>query len=412
MKTSIHQPLKPIVIAAALLLGSHTANAAWDMYPSFTAEAGVDDNVRLDSQGEEKATTAALEGRLTVRNVSETHLVQAIAAVRQSEYFGTDVKGGTTGVATITANKRTERITYGFLANYTNQPLLRYGVIDIQSGRLIGTAESFVVNSGVLNEVNPDLDIGFVEEQIRRKAIYLSPNISYQVSTRSNVQISGRFNDAKYDSTGDQLGLEDSQGYGVSATYSYEVSERTSLLATVAADYFRPDRSADSDRYDTTVGILRKLTDRTRFQVEVGVGQSDTKTGSKDTTIVYRASLDHRLERGQLGLYASRDSFPTGYGNIVETDQLSAELRYSLTERWDAQVRGSYTSTTSDLDAALRFNDADYANIESRLGYALTPNWKVGGAYRFSWTDRQVDPDTAQGNAVFAFVSYTPQRPF
>ena len=412
MKTSLHQPIKPIVVAAALLLASHTAYAAWDMFPSFTAEAGVDDNVRLDSQGEEKGTSAALEGRLTVRNVSETHTVQAIAAVRQSEFFGTDVKGGTTGLATISANKRTERITYGFLGNYTNQPLLRFGVIDTQSGQLIGSVESSVVNSGILTEVNPDLDIGFVEEQIRRKGIYLSPNVSYQLSTRSNIQLSGRFNDSSYGAKGAQLGLEDSQGYGTSATYSYEVSERTSLHATVAADYFRPDSSPDSDRYDTTVGVTRTLTDRTRFLVEVGVGRSDTKSGSKDTTVVYRASLDHRLERGQIGLSASRDTYPTGYGNVVETDQLTADLRYSLTERWDVQVRGSYTSTTSDLDVALRFNDADYMNIESRLGYALTPNWKVGGAYRFSWTDRQVDPDTAQGNAVFAFVSYTPQRPF
>ena len=248
MKTSIQQPLKPIVVAAALLLGSHAANAAWDMYPSFTAEAGVDDNVRLDSQGEEKATTAALEGRLTVRNVSETHLVQAIAAVRQSEYFGTDVKGGTTGVATITANKRTERINYGFVANYTNQPLLRFGVIDIQSGRVLGAAEAFVVNSGVLTEANPDLDIGFVEEQIRRKGIFLSPNIGYQLSTRSSIRLSGQVSDYSYDSIGDQLGLEDSRDYGASATYSYEVSERTSLLATVDADYFRPDRSSDRVR--------------------------------------------------------------------------------------------------------------------------------------------------------------------
>lgn len=406
------QPIKPLAAAVLLLLGSSGVNAAWDMFPSFTAEAGIDDNVRLDSQGKEDATSAALEGRLTVRNVSESHSVQAIAALRQSEFFGTDVKGGTTGLATITANKRTERLNYGFTANYTNQPLLRFGVIDAQSGQVIGSAESYVVTSGILDDANPDLDIGFVEEQIRREGLFLSPSLGYQLSTRSILQFSGRFSDYSYDSTGDQFGLEDSRGYGGSATYSYAVTERTSLLATVDADYFRPDRSPNSDRYNTTVGVTRKLTDRTQFQVEVGVGKSKTETGSKDTTVVYRASLEYGLERGQLIMSASRDNYPSGYGNVVRTDQLSADLRYALAERWELTARGSFTSTHSNLDVALRFNDADYANVETRIGYALTPNWKVGGAYRFSWTDRQVDPDTAQGNAVFAFVSYTPQRPF
>ena len=412
MKINQMHPIKPLAVAVLLTLGSSGANAAWDMFPSFTAEGGVDDNVRLDSQGKEEAGSAALEGRLTVRNVAETHSVQAIAAVRQSEFFGTDVKGGTTGLATINASKRTERINYGFVANYTNQPLLRFGVIDTQSGRVIGSTESYVVNAGVLTDVNPDLDIGFVEEQIRREGVFISPNIGYQLSTRTDIQLSGRVSDYSYDSIGALLGLEDSKGYGASATYKYAVSERISLIATVDADYFRPDSSPNSDRYTTTVGVTRKLTDRTQFQVEVGVGRSDTETGSKDTTVVYRASLEYGLERGLLNLSASRDNYPSGFGNVVRTDQLTADLRYNLTERWEAQVRGSFTSTNSNLDASLRFNDADYANVESRLGYALTPNWKVGGAYRFSWTHRQVDPDNAQGNAIFAFLSYTPQRPF
>jgi len=412
MTRLMKQPLKPLVAVVVLLLGSQSANAAWDMYPSFSAEVGMDDNVRLDSQGEESATTGAVEGRLTVRNVSETHSVQAIAALRQTEYSGTDLKGGTTGLATVNANKRTERINYGFVATYQNQPLLRYGVIDTQTGQVIGNVESYIVNAGVLTEANPDLDIGFVEEQIRREAIYLSPTTGYQISTRGNVQLSARYNESSYDSTGDGLGLEDSEGFGASLQYQHELSERTTLLSTFGTDYFRPDQSPDSDRYDLTVGVSRKLTDRTQFLVEVGLGRSDTETGSKDTVVVYRASLDHRLERGQLSLYASRDNYPSGYGNVVETNQLSAQLRYSLTERWEAEVRGQFTSTNSNLDATRSFNDADYMNIESRVSYALTPNWKVGGAYRFSWTDRQIDPDTAQGNAVFAFVSYTPQRPF
>lgn len=412
MKTSLQQPLKPIVIAAALLLGSQSAYAAWDMYPSFMAEGGVDDNVRLDSRGEEKATTAALEGRLTLRNVSETHSVQAIAALRQTEYFGTDVKGGTTGLVTVNANKRTERINYGFVASYQNQPLLRYGVIDTQSGQVLGSAESYLVNSGVITDNNPDLDIGFIEEQIRREAISLSPNIGYQISTRGSIQLSARYNESSYDSTGEALGLEDSKGYGASAQYQYAVSERTTLLSTISADYFKPAESPDSDRYDLTVGVMRTLTERTRFQFEIGAGRSETDLGSEDTVLVYKASLDHRFERGQLSLYASRDNWPSGYGNVVRTDQLSAELSYALTERWEARVRGQFTTTDSGLDAALSFNDADYANVETRFGYALTPNWKVGGAYRFSWADRQNDPDSAQGNAVFAFLSYTPQRPF
>ncbi len=420
MATSMVQSLKTLVTLpvaiVTLLLGSQSANAVWDMYPSFTGEAGLNDNIRLTPENEDNAGTGAVEGQLTARNVSENHSVQVIAALRHTEYSGTDLNGGTTGQATISANRRTERINYGFVGIYQNQPLQRYGVIDAQSGELIGSIQSYILNADKIDDTDPDLDIGFVEAQIRREFIHVSPNIGYEVSTRGKVELSGRFRSNSYDSTGNQFGLEDSKGYGASAQYQHQLSERSTLLATVSTDYFRPDQSPDSDRYSLTVGLNRKLTERTQFQVEVGLGRSETETdtepGSDDTVLVYRASLNHRIERGQLRLRASRDNHPTGHGNVVATDQLSADMRYALTERWEAQVSGRYISRDSNLDSATSFNDADYLNFETRIGYALTPNWKIGGAYRFSWVDRQINPDSAQGNAVFAFVSYSPQRPF
>lgn len=409
-----HRRLRRATLGTALaVVVSSSAQAAWDVYPEVTAEYGLDDNIRLSPFEEDKAGVGAAEGKVILRNVGETHNVRAAAGLRHSTYSGTDLKSGTTGSMQLSAEKRSERITYGVVGSYQNQPLLRFGAIDLATGEIVGDASIAQQGTGDANPTPiPDLDIGFVEEEVRRQFAQVAPSVSFTLSDRSSLRFGGSFYAAAYDSDAELLGLEDYENYGLSTQYTYRLSERSTVHLGLSAETTDADVSDDSDRQDVLIGFSRQLAEGTLVMVEAGVGRAKSDNGRKDTAALYRGTLEHRLENGHISVYLSRDNYPTGFGNTIRTDTLQAEWRTNLTERIDFRLRGMFLKADSNLDAGVTFEDREYADAEGRVSYALTPAWRIGGAYRYRWTDRDIDPNTASGNAAFFFVSFAPPRPF
>ncbi len=245
---------RSLLVAAVLGVAVPAAHSAWDVYPEVSVEAGFDDNLPLNVGNKDDATTGVVEGKIVTRNASETHNVQVTAALRQAEFGGTTQDGGTSDVAQLTGEKRSERISYGMTGIYSNQLLRRYGAIDLATGSLIGSTEDLLVAQRQNPSLDPNLEIGYIEDELRQKLLVAAPYVDFTLSDRNRLRLGGEYQDTSF--SGDNfIGLEDSKQYGGSLTLYHQLNERGS--GSTAMREFEPDNSPHVTRHDITVGISR-----------------------------------------------------------------------------------------------------------------------------------------------------------
>lgn len=403
------------LVAACFTLISSPADAAWDIYPDLMAEAGVDNNVRMAVDNKDEALTYAGTASLNVNNVRETSEILSKFTVKQTEYSGTSLKGRTSFGARVNARKRTERIVYGVLADYSREPMLRSALVDMTTGEILGRANlnttPDVLEPGPDDTPDADVDIGFEEQQINRQRARLSPWVMFRPGQRSRIKLGAELRTVSFGSTAETLGFHDTVSSSGEAQFQYQLSERDAFYIRDEFTRIDVDRSIDFDRNDAMVGWRRRMTETTRFLIEAGAGHVKSDTGADNTGLIARAQLWSELPRSQLLALVERRNYPTAFGDVLETNRLLGRWNYKLSERWSSEARALYQSTSSNVEKAT-FQERDYADLELRLSYSLTPDVQVGGYYRLRWIDRVKDTKDTTSNGAFLFVSYSPARPY
>ncbi|NND91338.1 MAG: hypothetical protein HKN42_10780 [Granulosicoccus sp.] len=192
----------------------------------------------------------------------------------------------------------------------------------------------------------------------------------------------------------------------------------------------KPRRESISTTTTFKVGFERSLTPTLRLGVDGGV-----YTNSTDNTDTLRADdrpgeeipqdrLD-ALESESDGWLASVslsydagvtrytgkfavDVEPSSSGSQVETNELTGELYRVLSPRLNLSVRAR--AFEPDRLGALRDDRfaRRFISFEPKIVWKLARNWTVAAAYRYRRQKAQIDPVSAESNAILLSLTYTP----
>ena len=405
MDNLIKHTAKVALITASLGL-AQLAHAAWEVTPEVTLEAGVDDNFRLDPVNEEEATVASVEVAANILNVTEVSSFRTIIGARYTDYFGVDdqfeVDGQDSQFILLRGLRQGERWNAGLLGNIRRESLLRSAQTDVVN---LDGDDGFVV------DLDPaDAEAGLVEEEIDRTRVFLRPYVTYLLSQRASLTGGINYSSLSHDND-DALPLNDTQEIGAYAEYKYQVSERDTVGVHVARSKFDPDNLEASDLSEATFLWERRLSENTRFNVEVGARRAEPDNGDSETGALVRAGFQSRSETGVFDLRVERRNAPSAFGDVVEFDRVRMRWRTDLSERWksETQLRATRTSRQGDASDA---NDRDNAEFRQKFAYALSEAWEFGVTYQYRYIDRESQVDSADSNAIYLNLTFRPLSEF
>ena len=157
-----------------------------------------------------------------------------------------------------------------------------------------------------------------------------------------------------------------------------------------------------------TVGIIRDLTQTTRFRAEVGVAETERSGGESDTDPVLDINLVRNLETVTLLAQVRRSVNSDGEGRVVLRNSFNLSMTKQFSERFEGglAVRAYTTDQLSSDD--LPFEDRDYAQIGVRLRYALSRTFLVEADYRYTHMERSRVAENAKSNNIFLGLTWRP----
>ncbi|MCP5178810.1 MAG: hypothetical protein H6993_18085 [Pseudomonadales bacterium] len=402
----------PALMASLTL--AQPACAAWDVYPLASLEAGYSDNVQLRSKGtEEGGNSITAEGSLVVRNAQETSNTTLELTGKQTHFSSINLDDATSATLFLHSFKRGERVTYGAVASFDSQTLLRNGVVDLRTGEFLGSTDAILQDGSLSSDISPDpnLDYGVVEESSQRSQIYIAPYSRFTLSERTNLDFTAEYTGTRYDNKARASGMIERDTVAGTAQLSYQLTERNRISTSVRAGRTTSENEFDFDQVNLLLGWNRTISPNSYWLVEGGIGRAETDENLKATTTIVRAEYSTRTPRSRFRAFAERNTYPAGQGDLVVADRVEAQFRHQLTERWDWRLIGRGEKTNSDLSGN---NSGNYKYLEGEtsLAYQLSPNWEISGKYRFRWRDRNSDPEKATGHAAYVVITYAPRRPF
>ncbi len=135
-------------------------------------------------------------------------------------------------------------------------------------------------------------------------------------------------------------------------------------------------------------------------------------TGSNDDSgVLFDLNYDKQTERTYSSLRLERLLAPSGEGELLETDQLSASMSTKFSERVHFNVYASYFITEDAFNNGLtQQRERKYAIVMPGVNYEVLQHWRVGLQYRFRWSDDDSRPSDVKSNGVFLTLNYQPDK--
>jgi hypothetical protein len=209
--------------------------------------------------------------------------------------------------------------------------------------------------------------------------------------------------------------LDDYRQGGLRLDYSRKLTEKDNLIALAQASRFDSDSGQTTDNYEIQAGYQYAFSETTkagftaggRYTVfdNPGPGEDGTNTGwvarLQASKITGQARFDVRLER---------NLSPSGVGNLVETDEVNANMSYQLAERWSFALR-TRLFQNENIENPQSGSNRRYFQILPALTYRITPDWRVEAAYRYVRQKRFNEPESADSNTIFLNFRWTKLTP-
>ena len=255
---------------------------------------------------------------------------------------------------------------------------------------------------------------GFVQTRNRRDTWLLAPRWTNQLTERASIYAQGSYQEVDYDD--DAVRFTDYRYATLGAGAAYALSERTDLLGDLSyARYEAKDSSRKSDTLGVKVGVAHSFSETLQLRLLAGARQSDTANrilggDTEDESSnggIFDLNLNKQFEVGSLNLAAYRDLKPSGSGDLLDTLGVRVRWDQRITARWRwSLAANAYRNAQPSGDTSGR--DRDFFSIAPELAYIFDEEWSISGGYRFRYQKYEADPDSAEANAVFFTLRYTP----
>jgi hypothetical protein len=384
----------------ALLLPCQSFAELWRLTPGITLEERYEDNIRLTTAPHDSVTGTLLKGNLKFSRLTENSGITGQLYMHLSDYTGDEeVKNNNSNLhLSLASNYRTE--------------LTRWDL----NGFLIQDTTLRSIDFSDDSEDSPtDVDEGLVKIDIKRYRLQLTPSWDYSLSERTNLRMSYKYSDVRYEDNPAGSGLFDYYEHGVNAGFFRRLTERDTINANVGISRFESPDNADNkvDGYNLTVGYKRLFTETTSGGINVGVSHSTQKSNVLNSDVdgyVLRFRMDHKTETTRYKEVLSHDLQPSGTGSIVEANRFRFDIKHRFSERLNGLLVMQYTSKDS-LDSSSAKN-IEYYTFKPRLSWKLTRWWTLSGGYEYRNSKRGSNDVAADNNAVYISLAHNKQITF
>lgn len=404
-----------VLLALFLLRMSDATAAEWLVEPTASLYWRHDDNIGLEPGNGESTRATTLEAGAQVRRSTEVMALRARALLNYTDYD--NLRDRDQQALDWAARYKGQRHVWAFNGVYKRDT--SFAVITDQTLGGIGqTPSEVVVDGGEIIVVVPDpggigepdlTDIGVTEEQIRRDRLTLRPSWDYDLTQRTSVGLSYRFIDVSYE---DEPGVDlvDHRTHAVEGRLAYKLAPNETVIGTIEGAQFSADETdTETDNVSLVGTYVRGFSPLFEGLFALGVRRSSIdEPGGDDTSTgpIVRARLTRKLQAGRLSFSAGREVRPSGSRRMVESDHVDAVFERDLTPRLTFGLGGTAFKIRSLQDDGIDTAARQYYRIEPALYYALTREVNLEGSYRYRWQERDVDPGSAESNAVLIGIRY------
>ena len=410
------------VVVLALMLPAAASAAEWALDPMVSGQVRFDDNLRMRVTDKLATTEVAIRPELAFFRATEVSEIRGEAALNFRRFDKDDeVNKLNTDDYFLKATSfyRTERQRWGLDLNFTKDT----------------TLDSELEETGV------------VFSRVPRLIRALTPNWTYSLNERNNINLYYSYRQVRYDTGPVENYFFDYDNQVLSLGHRFSWTERTGFNTTLSVSrYHRDDDSYVSENGQFQIGVSHMFSERwsgqftaggrrTRNTVKAGVpiclgyimpGFFFGKPGSvcvdrdtlleipfeittkKDSTLssggVFSVGVQHRDETSSVAVNVSRNIVPSARYGLILTDRAGLDYEHSFSETLSASASLSWYSsndTASDGD----FLDREYIQFVPQLRWRLDRDWSLVGAYRYR-EQRYARRDTARGNAAWLTLRY------
>lgn len=407
-------PLATLCLASALLASE--AYAAWDTRPVIKAGTQYNDNVPL-GEPNDGGMVSSVSAQVTARWLAEKNRFDLTVGGDFTDYQGVE---------------RYDNNSAQFLRLDARRGYQR-GAIGIQVGgrqddyrqiyNVISQGDSIDVDDGVFLDENSDTPLGsevdvnreVTLEQIDRTTIYAKPYMEYQFSRRNLGRVFFEYSSLDVDSTGEQLGLVDSERTLAGVSFESNLSQRNAIGVDISVGELSPDNRDDFDSTEIRLGWSHQASEGLEFNVYGGAREVDSNRANadKETGALVRIEVQHKTQTSRLRASVERSLFPSAYGRIIEGDTLRFNYRKDLTRRFSFAFSLNAADIAPDDQTNIE-DDRSFIYAEPEFSWLFTETVSLSLAYSYRWTERAEDQlrgiDRVDGHAVMLGLEYHPLR--
>ncbi len=228
------------------------------------------------------------------------------------------------------------------------------------------------------------LDTGYVGVKKSRNVWSLSPYLNLELSPSSSMMMTLKYRDQRYKNAAATplVGYEYVQ---MNTEITHELDSRDVVRCGVDSSRLRSGLVTSEDVGGYCL-LSREMSPRLhgsltlgghRSTVSVDNGQSQSRNGS-----LAALSLDYESEGVRWGLRGKRSIEPSGYGLLVQTDQLAVTAAYEISERLSANASiasNRYVMTTSLSTFSYQIPDRNYDVLQWRVVWQWLPELTLSG---------------------------------
>ncbi|MEM8751584.1 MAG: transporter [Pseudomonadota bacterium] len=255
-------------------------------------------------------------------------------------------------------------------------------------------------------------EAGFTEDDGAQIDVNGDVGVSYQIDPRSSLRFGASADATRFEDNSEDLFTE-SETFGLSAGYSYRVSDRTRLSLGGGLRFFFADNEADTETtvFTISAGVAHEVNSRLSVAANAGVdfdSQERTEGGVRSTEsdigFTGDASVSWRPDgQSSLTFSVGQALNPSAFGALQRTTSLSLGYASQLTQHVGFDF-GLTAADRSGGGSGEGETSRQTLSFSPALSYQVTRDWRASLGYEFRLSD---DEDTRTSNAVFLQVGRT-----
>ena len=405
-----------LVVALLSGLPAVTLAEGWVLEPSVTLDVGYDDNYGMDVSDPQSVAVTKGTVELALRRESTAHYFRGGLLADAVAYHGDDdsVDPNSNQVAHFSTTFIRPRSRWGANFRYRRDTLLREAI----------------ANADDIIDADPDQD-ATVDQllDVTRQRLYFRPFYQYNLSRRTDFGVDYQLSGVEHDKNDDEA--EDVQDYtnqGINFNVGHKLTPLDKIVGKAGFSFFTTD-IADGDQeseFTTTylrVGYERSLSPTFTVGGDLGYRITEFTEGDEDVEKdgpVASLSAVKTTGLTRFELRAGLELYPSSIGQVVQTQELVANVTRDLSELMKFSLQSRFyenTALSGDEtvfvvgDIANANNDRRSMTIRPEIRWKIDREWTLGAAYRYRREKLESKPTSAEGNALLFSVKYTRLTP-